>query len=369
MPRVYFDSQVFRCQGVGGASRYYAELIKLLPRFGVSPVTYLGMTWNRHAIEAGIASDMSKYQVLDSSTARRGVAGVNKLVDRLCLRFGHFDIIHRTLYERPTPTNVGQIAACTVLDMIPERLPAYFPVGNPHRFKRQVVDSSDLIFSISESTTHDLIDLYKCDASRVVTVPLGIDPIAFSLPCIDANPFPRPYVLFVGSRRGYKNFDRFAQAVMSIMKRNRDLNLAIVGGGALSGVEKKLFLENEMLNRVFQLNAPETILGKIYREAELFVFPSEYEGFGLPLLEAFAAGCPVAASNASSFPEVGGKAIEYFDPKSVEAIRQAIETILEHSSRASALRHAGAEQVRKFPLANTAELTARAYYGITRIGS
>ena len=117
--------------------------------------------------------------------------------------------------------------------------------------------------------------------------------------------------------------------------------------------------------RVHQANVSDSTLPRIYREAELFVFPSEYEGFGIPLLEAFASGCPVAASCASCFPEVGGEAIEYFDPASIDEISHALDRVLTSPARASTLRALGAERVKLFPWTRTAEKTAEAYRRLT----
>jgi glycosyltransferase involved in cell wall biosynthesis len=135
----------------------------------------------------------------------------------------------------------------------------------------------------------------------------------------------------------------------------------VVGGGAFRQDEIEVFSQAGVLARVRQASIPDAALPTVYREAEVFVFPSEYEGFGLPILESFACNCPVAASRASCFPEVGGEAIEYFDPKSADEMAHAVERLLGSSKRAEELRRLGSERVRLFSWERTAALTAAAY--------
>lgn len=361
--RVLFDTQAFRHQRYGGISRYYAELIRRLPSLNVAPVLHLPCVDNEYAIAAGLSSRLGAATLAAHPVLRwlyyRALAGN----DLLRSTIDDYDILHRTYYAAPGP--VRRPSVCTVVDMIPELLPHFFPEGNPHHRKRDVVQASDLVFSISESTTRDVLELYGGPASRVVTTPLGIDCQAFADGPRISHPFRAPYVLFVGLRHRYKNFQRFGLAAAAVLATHPEVSLALVGGGVLLEGEREIFSRAGVLDRVVQASVPDAALPSIYREAEVFVFPSEYEGFGLPILESFACGCPVAASRASCFPEVGGAAIEYFDPKSTDEIAQSIERILRSRSRADELRRLGSERVKIYSWQRTAELTAEAYRRLT----
>jgi glycosyltransferase involved in cell wall biosynthesis len=168
-------------------------------------------------------------------------------------------------------------------------------------------------------------------------------------------------VLFVGNRDGYKNFRRFSVAAAAVLATHPELSLALVGGVSLREDEQEVFSTAGVLDRVKQATVSDATLPTVYREAQLFVFPSEYEGFGLPILESFACNCPLAASRASCFPEVGGDAAEYFDPKSVDDIGHAMERVLGSSTRADELRRLGRERVKSFSWERTAALTAAVY--------
>jgi glycosyltransferase involved in cell wall biosynthesis len=314
---------------------------------------------NEHAIAAGLSSHKGAATLSAHPILRWLYYSALSGHDMLRTAIDPYDILHRTYYAAPGP--VRRPSVCTVVDMIPELLPHYFPEGNPHRRKRDVVMASDLVLSISESTTRDVLQFYGYPASRVVTTPLGIDCQAFADRPKVGHPFRPPYVLFVGLRHRYKNFRRFGLAASAVLAAHPEVSLALVGGGALLEKEREIFVRAGVLDRVVQANVADKALPSIYREAEVFVFPSEYEGFGLPILESFACGCPVAASRASSFPEVGGPAIEYFDPASTDEIAQAIERILRSRSHADELRRLGSERVKIYSWQRTAELTAEAY--------
>jgi glycosyltransferase involved in cell wall biosynthesis len=314
---------------------------------------------NAHAIAANLASQQGGRALAAHPILRWLYYVALSGNDLLRSAIEPYDVLHRTYYAAPGP--VRRPSVCTVVDMIPEILPHHFPEGNPHRRKRDVAQASDLLLSISESTTRDIMEIYGCPASRVVTTPLGIDCQAFAGGPKVSHPFRAPYILFVGLRHRYKNFRRFALAAAAVLNSHPEVSLALVGGGALLANERDIFLKAGVLDRVTQANVQDAALPSIYREAEVFVFPSEYEGFGLPILESFACACPVAASRASCFPEVGGPAIDYFDPTSTDEIAHAIERVLRSRSHADELRRLGTERVQLYSWQRTAELTAQAY--------
>ena len=328
---------------------------------GVVPVMHLPWVDNAHAIAANLASQQGGRALAAHPILRWLYYVALSGNDLLRSAIEPYDVLHRTYYAAPGP--VWRPSVCTVVDMIPEILPHHFPEGNPHRRKRAVVQASDLVLSISESTTRDIMAVYGCPASRVATTPLGIDCQAFAGGPRSAIPSARPTSCSLAFAIA-QNFRRFALAAAAVLSSHPEVSLALVGGGALLASERDIFLKAGVLDRVAQANVQDAALPSIYREAEVFVFPSEYEGFGLPILESFACACPVAASRASCFPEVGGPAIDYFDPTSTDEIAHAIERVLRSRSHADELRRLGSEHVKAYTWQRTAELTADAYHQI-----
>ena len=167
------------------------------------------------------------------------------------------------------------------------------------------------------------------------------------------------YILFSGQRGGYKNFNKFIEAVAPLLIRY-GLRL-ICTGQSFNNEEVKLLCQNKIEDRVISKFVSESELQDIYAKALLFVFPSLYEGFGIPILEAFASGCPAILSNSSCFPEIAEDAAVFFDPYSVEDMRQTIEKTLLDSSLQSALMKKGYERIKYFSWEKTATQTYELY--------
>jgi glycosyltransferase involved in cell wall biosynthesis len=167
------------------------------------------------------------------------------------------------------------------------------------------------------------------------------------------------YVLYTGQRNGYKNFDAFIKAVAPLLLYC-DLWL-ICTGQPFTGFELALLKKGKIRNRTSCTFVRNNELPKLYAKALVFVFPSLYEGFGLPILEAFAAGCPAALSNASCFPEIAGDGAVYFDPYSIEDMRSILEKLMTSPSLQRDLMQRGKEQVQKYSWKKCVEKTAAIY--------
>jgi glycosyltransferase involved in cell wall biosynthesis len=140
------------------------------------------------------------------------------------------------------------------------------------------------------------------------------------------------------------------------------LYLICVGGGVFSDTEMHLLDDLKIKRKVLHYPiANDSTLSQLYRKAILLVFPSLYEGFGIPILEAFSCGCPVAASNCSSLPEVGGEAVNYFDPYTPVSIQKVVEDIVHNKSLQDSLRMRGYQRLKLFSWEKTALKTKKVY--------
>jgi glycosyltransferase involved in cell wall biosynthesis len=166
----------------------------------------------------------------------------------------------------------------------------------------------------------------------------------------------------VGHRGGYKNFKGMLLAVASRKELRKDFDIIAFGGPAFNASEIDLIHKAGLRDgSVHQISGGDAILGQLYREASAFVYPSLYEGFGLPLLEAMAHGCPVVSSNTSSMPEVVGQAGEYFSPIDIGEQADAICNVVFDLSRREGLVHLGNEQLNNFSWRKCAEETLDLY--------
>jgi len=276
------------------------------------------------------------------------------------------DLVHETYYS-PAPFICAKPTVVTVFDMIHELYPGDFPLhDNTSRHKKMAVERADHVICISESTRSDLIRLLGVPEHKASVVLLGFDP---SLAGQQGTPYRtqsgRPFILYVGLRGGYKNFDCLIQTMGCSVRLRRDFDLVAFGGGAFTPTEMSSIANAGLeVDHVVQLGGDDNCLGALYRAARVFVYPSLYEGFGIPPLEAMANNCPVICSNTSSLPEVVGEAAELFTPSDGDALRAAIERVAYSDDAVAKLRLLGSDRVQRFSWQKCAADTLQIYQGL-----
>jgi len=225
------------------------------------------------------------------------------------------------------------------------------------------------VVTVSENTKRDLIARFPKLMSSAVQV-------IYEGPCVtptaDAAEFARqfmPYILYVGGHAPHKNVPRLI-AAFARLRIIEGLKLVIVGWGKPSLVARTRAAVrlHQLADRVILLSNDLTNaqLSSLYRNCQLFVYPSLYEGFGLPVLEAMAHGAPVACSNTSSLPEVGGAAVRYFNPHSVTDIASKLKKLLTDESLRLRLSQAGLAQAARFSWEETAQRLLRVTTALAR---
>jgi glycosyltransferase involved in cell wall biosynthesis len=247
--------------------------------------------------------------------------------------------------------------------MIHELFPEHFPVQDQTRHaKRIAVERADHIICISEHTRQDLIRLLDIPPEKTTVVHLGFSFSLTNSNKIASSNITKPYILFVGVRSGYKNFARLLAAYASDSELSDAFDLVAFGGGKFSNEEQLLIRHHGLnQNQVHQVGGGDEALAALYKDAALFVYPSLYEGFGIPPLEAMSLDCPVACSNTSSIPEVVGEAAYLFDPHSSESISRAIQVVLGNAELRRNLQRQGQERVRSFSWQTCAAHTLDVY--------
>lgn len=366
---VLFDHQIFFHQEYGGISRYVIELarqLNVLPELDVS--IYGGRHHNAYLDEV-----MAEINVKGERVPRSGSRSMKALsmVRNAVTFFAHASRtpathVHQTYYHelfRP----MGQASQIlTVYDMTHELFPEQVTsIGRVSQAKRRAVSRADHVISISESTKRDLIRLFDVPEEKVTTIPLGLSS-ALAAHAASLSPLvrvhDRPYLLFVGQRGGYKNFDLFMRAFASASGLRDHIDVLCFGGGALTAAERAELARLGLAeNRVRHLAGGDDLLSSAYRHAEFLVYPSLYEGFGFPPLEAMAFGCPVACSNTSSLPEVVGNAAVTFDPSSIDDMTRAVDRLAGDVELRQSCRAAGVKRASAFTWQRCAELTRDLY--------
>ncbi len=291
------------------------------------------------------------------------------------LRRYHIDIYHGVCnFELPVRK------MCRYIVTIHDLVPLFFPELVPRKhliffklFMKRAAHTADLIITDSEHSKRDIVHYLTVPEEKIRVIYLGCEAQYQKIhnqqaiqDVLTRYNIRRPYLLFVGVIEPKKNLERLVDAFVMLRQESsegKELQLVIAGGKGwfceqLYHKVQELRLENYVLFTGF---VPDADLPYLYSEAELFVFPSIYEGFGLPVLEAMSYGTPVVTSNVSSLPEIAGDAGVLVDPKSPESISQGIASVLFDDRQKSKMQHAGHLQVRKFSWQRTAEQTYNVY--------
>ena len=201
--------------------------------------------------------------------------------------------------------------------------------------------------AISESTKSEMVHHLGVAPEKIRVIHLASEVEPSSEPPISAA--GRPYLLWVGTRQSYKNFSQFIVALSRSKRFCSDCLLVCAGGPELSVDELQLLSDHRIpVDRVIHCRPDDNELASLYTHAEVLVYPSKYEGFGLPPLEAMTCGCPVVASNRTSIPEITGDAALRIDPDDADSIAAAIDRICDDGTYRTEMIRRGIERAQCF---------------------
>jgi glycosyltransferase involved in cell wall biosynthesis len=236
----------------------------------------------------------------------------------------------------------------------------------------RVVSQLDALITDSQVSRSDIANYLAVGRDKISTIPLGVNPAYRTLPheqtvsVLRRHGLSAGYILFVGSVEERKNLARLLRAYAHLLERGENRPLVVVGASRwrladTSGL-RKVLAKHELERKVtFAGYVPEADLPALYNAADLFVFPSLYEGFGLPPLEAMACGTPVVTSNTSSLPEVVGDAALTVDPYDVQALAAAMRQLLDDNDLRAEMRARGLARAQAFTWQRTARQTLDVY--------
>jgi glycosyltransferase involved in cell wall biosynthesis len=366
--KILYDYQAFTRQFYGGVSRYFVELAKRLSIVEDTEVQILAPLYINHylkELDSGIVSGRQLSKVPKAAGKLLNI--YNRALTRSRAASYRPDILHETYFSKHSVSlQKNQARVVTVYDMIHERSPEYFPAWDKTaENKRLAVERADHVICISENTRRDLLGMIDVRGEKVSVVHLGFDSQQAS-----ETPAERlldeAYLLYVGIRSGYKNFSRLLEAYAGSRALRENYRLVCFGGGDFRHSEiqqiKNLKLSTDKL---IWMGGSDKVLMNLYRHATAFVFPSLYEGFGIPPLEAMAHDCPVVCSSGSSISEVVGNAGEYFSPRDSATIAHAIEKVVSSQSRLAELRELGRQRIKRFAWDQCARSTHDIYASLS----
>ena len=361
--RILYDGQIYKYQAAGGISRYFANLISKLPQSFSPHLTVAQQNKILYPTHSNLKVCSYKYFRPVQIACR-----LEKYYFRSIAAFNSFDIAHPTYYSLLTQQELSQYrvpVVLTVYDLIHEIFRSQIASSGRHiEQKRKAISAAQHIICISENTKKDLINFYSVPEEKISVTHLASS-IDESLSHGAEKVPSRPYYLHVGSRDAcYKNFDTLLLAFAKAVSVQPEVILCVVGY-PFNEAEDRLINELNLSNHIQHFGyASDTCLAKLYRCSIALIYPSLYEGFGIPPLEAMSCGTVVVASNSSSLPEVVGDVGVLFNPKATRDLADILLALLDCDAERDHLIAKGYQRAKAFSWSKTVTQTLNVYYSV-----
>lgn len=375
--KILTDYGFFRWQKMGGISRYHYELIKGLKSKGYK--IDIGVKFNKNYYLEEILGKVlyiSKIKSLDIF-----LNAFNKLYNIYLLKKNKYSYFHPSSNSEYYLNYLEETKLIvTIHDMIDEKLESIFlsevknkieyyqKIGKIWDYKKNIearkknIFLSKKIIAISKNTKKDILELYpEIDPDKIEVIYHGNSLEKYKLENYSNRKEDKKYILYVGARNFlHKNFENFIYGISRILLE-KDMYLICIGGGKFSPEENIMLKKLEINERVFQENVNDDKLIEAYKGAEIFVSPSLYEGFGMPLVEAMYCNCPMAISNTSCYPEIAEEGAIYFNPYNRDEIYEQCKKLIENQELRKRIKINQKERIKFFNWEETVEKTLQVY--------
>ena len=339
--RVLYDYQAFDIQRMGGVSNVFSLLVdEMKKRIDVDVA--IASTTNTYMLNSGYPDARTVYnrlveagKISPTKTPFEEIdwKKVNKISAKNAIIRENYDVFHPTHY---TPYfleyNFKKPYVVTVHDLAFERLKNYIQFNEQMCYadfenRARITEHAAKVVAISEATKKDVMEIYNVPEEKIDVVYNAYRSLPENYEYTKIFDFP--YILYVGTRQGplnYKCFIPFFNQIVPFMKRHKDFRL-VCTGSKFTTFEKDMFRQYGLEDRVINKYVSEEELNSLYHYAFCFVFPSEFEGFGLPILEAYKNDCPALLNDIPVFHEVGGDKAMYFDITDGTSLNDKLEML------------------------------------------
>jgi glycosyltransferase involved in cell wall biosynthesis len=353
--KILYDHQIFTLQKYGGISRYFSNIIE--------NITLLGL----HDVKMSLFISENEYNkygykpncipTLDFKGKSKLYNFVNNINTKKDLLIKNFDVFHPTFYDTYYLNLLDtKPFVLTVHDMTDELVVDRDQKSRVILQKKMLIKKAKKIIAVSKNTKNDIIKIYPdINPDKIVVSYHATTLSNFDLKLKNLEIRNRGrYILFVGNRDGYKNFLMFVREIATILLSYEDVYLVCAGGGVFNMKELLLLKQLNLTLKVkyVKFNSDQE-LQSLYSQALCFVFPSLYEGFGIPILESFACGCPTILNRTSSLPEIGGDAALYFSFQEKDSLLNQLVKIINNDSFRNKMIDAGYERLKLFSWSKT----------------
>ena len=367
--KVLYDNFIFQHQTIGGISRYCYELMNYYYKSKCLdfkfPIYY---SLNQYIQNAPFTPQMNFYMksfLCKIGEFRSFLRKKNKSSVIRELKSKKYDIFHPSYFDDYFLDALDKAPntklVITIYDMIIEAFADEFGENEQKlsRYKDIIAHRADKIFTISEFSKSEILKYYP----DITEDKVKVIHLASALKEKEENislTLPEKYLLFVGARRFYKNFKFMLNSIAPLIKE-KQIPLVVASPWDFDEEETKIINDKNISNLIIHMKPTDGELAHLYKNALCYIFPSMYEGFGIPVLEAFEFDCPVITSNIASLPEVGSYACEYFDPKDENSIYETVKKVVENDDLRQQMKINGKKRLEDFSWEKTAIKTMQEY--------
>ncbi len=346
--------------GPRGVGRYTRELARALPAAAPAGWELAALSWSGKGAALGLRD-------VRYPGPRRGIGIADRFVLPPLFVRERIGLYHSPVYALPTTAARRTALVLTVHDLVAEVFPDALSWRHRQAFRRtfRSASAAHRVITVSETTRRDLAARYPLDEARIVPVPNGVGEALGAPSPADAAAaaLPQPFVFYAGGLDPLKNVPLLLRVLARCRERGRPIVLVVAGE---EGPRRDALLREAgalgVRDAVRALgHVDDAMLAAVYRAALAFVFPSRYEGFGLPPLEAMAAGCPVVSTPCGALAEVLSDAAQFAGPDDVDAWVGAIEVLAAEPASRARWVAAGRQRARGFSWARTARETVEVY--------
>lgn len=357
--KICFDNEIFWDQKFGSiSSRYFFNLIKILSKNSHLNIKVFSKFYLNKRLD-----ELSK-KIVIGSRVRFKPPYTGKIFKKLNSFFLDYEInrfqphiIHKTYYLNHFKKNYNSKTVLTVFDLWHEKNSKI-----KYRPKEYSIRISDHIICPSISTKNDLMEIYNIEKEKITVTYFGVERFENIEIKKDIKYHNKPFLLFVGARGRYKNFNNFIEAFSMSRTLQNSFDIICFGGEPFSKEEINLFKKLNIFNYIYkEKNNDDKTLLNLYKNAKCLIYPSTHEGLGLPPIEAMSIGCPTITSNYPAIMEGVGDASAIFDPNNVSQIQKILEEYLYSNDKLQKLINLGLLQSKKFSWDKCANETLEVY--------
>ena len=359
--KVNFDYEIFYQQKYGGISSYYSNLGKELLKQNVD-VNFICPVHKCYNLKSIPKDKLYGKKILYPNFFNPLVNVINFNLSKIINLNIKPDIVHRTYFSKNSYSKKVK-NVITFYDVTHEISEIKnYKNENTKLIKKENINKADHILCISKTVKNDLINYLGVSEKKISVTLLSSDYKKKEYSELNKKKKLQNFFLYVGNRSGYKNFENFISAYALSKKLQNDFRILIFGGEKSHICGKDIILKNKLpINSFKFVNGTNEYLKYLYQNVRALIYPSIYEGFGIPLVEAMRSGCPFVSSYGGALREVGGTGINYFNPSDKEDIKNKIEDMVYSEDNINNAINYGLNRCDKFSWSECARETLNAY--------